>query len=65
LRQIKKIAQDNIYIVQKFAYVQRVIVISLFLGKNTRCGSTNFLSQTTHQNPKFETMVFISHKEDS
>jgi len=38
----KTITQDNIYVVCQFVYVYRVAKISLFSGKNTRCGSTIF-----------------------
>ena len=34
--------QDSIYMVWQFAYIHEVVGISLFLGKNTRCGSTIF-----------------------
>ena len=39
-------AQDNIYVIRQFAYVYRVVEISLFSRKNTKCGSlVFFLSQ--------------------
>ena len=41
--------QDSIYVVRQFAYVHEVTGISLFSGKNTKCGSTVFLSQKRHQ----------------
>ena len=34
--------QDSIYVVRQFAYVHRVVGISLFLGKNTGCGNIVF-----------------------
>ena len=37
--------QDSIYVVWQFAYVHGVIGISLFLGKNTECGSKILLSK--------------------
>ena len=38
----KTIIQNNIYVVQQFAYVYKVVVILLFIGKNIRCGSIVF-----------------------
>ena len=43
----KKFIQDNIYVIQQFTYVYGVTEISLFLRKNTRCGSTVFSLKTT------------------
>ena len=36
----KIIIQNNIYVAQQFAYVHRVVMISLFTRKITKCGST-------------------------
>ena len=36
--------QDNIYVVQQFAYVHKVARISLLLGKNTKMRLQYFLS---------------------
>ena len=38
----KTITQNNIYVVWQFAYVYRVVGISIFSGKNTICNSTVF-----------------------
>ena len=38
----KTITQDNIYVVLQFAYVHRVVRISLYSKKNTRYVSTVF-----------------------
>ena len=43
----KKFIQDNIYVIRQFTYVYGVTEISLFLRKNTRCGSTVFSLKTT------------------
>ena len=39
--------QDSVYVIRQFAYVYGVAGISLFLGKNTECGSTVFSLKTT------------------
>ena len=47
----KKITQNNIYTVWQFAYVHKIVGISLFIGKITRCSSTVFISKKpTHEN---------------
>ena len=39
----KTITQDNIYVIQKFTYVHKVVVILLFSRKkNTKCDNTIF-----------------------
>ena len=50
--------QDNIYVVWQFAYIHRVAGISLFLVKNTKCGSMIFLSKKWHQNPNLQNNSF-------
>ena len=53
--------QDSIYVIQHFAYVHGVAKISLFLGKNTECGNTVFLSQKQHKKTLIsKTIFFIS-----
>ena len=42
-------AQDSIYVVRQFAYVQRVAGISLLSKKITMCGYSVFLSQKQQQ----------------
>ena len=42
-------AQENIYVVQQFAYVHRVAEILLLLGKNTKCGYSFLVSQERQQ----------------
>ena len=52
-------AQDNIYVVQQFAYVHGVAVISLLLGKYTKCSSTVFpLSQKQQQQTLITKVTF-------
>ena len=34
--------KDNIYMIRQFAYVHRIVGISLFLWKNTECDNTVF-----------------------
>ena len=50
-------AQDNIYVVQQFAYVYGVAGISLLLGKNTKCKLRHkfFFSHIKHDH--FETLI--------
>ena len=43
-------AQDSIYVVRQFAYVHRVVEISLLSTKITMCGYNVFLSQKQQQN---------------
>ena len=44
-------AQDNIYVIRSFAYVHRIVGISLLSGKNTKCGYSFFtLSQDNNNN---------------
>ena len=50
--------QDSIYVVWQFAYIHGVAGISLFLGKNTECSSTIFLSKKRHQNPNLQSNRF-------
>ena len=52
--------QDSIYMVWQIAYVHRVAGIWLFLGKNTKCGSTVFLSKKKrrHQKPNLQNNSF-------
>ena len=40
----KSHTQDNIYMVQQFAYIHGVARISLLSRKNIKCGNTIFLS---------------------
>ena len=47
--QRKKITQKNIYVVRQFAYINGVVVISLFSGNNTRCGCIVFSLKITNQ----------------
>ena len=42
-------AQENIYVVQQFAYVHRVTEILLLSGKNTKCGYSFSVSQERQQ----------------
>ena len=44
----KKIIQDNIYVVQQFAYVDKVVVIHYFQGKIQDAIAKFFSLQTTH-----------------
>ena len=54
--------QDSIYVVWQFAYIHGIAGISLFSRKNTKCGSTVFLSQKRHQNPNLQNNSFyIQH----
>ena len=54
--------QDSIYVVWQFAYIHGIAGISLFSRKNTKCGSTVFLSQKQHQNPNLQNNSFyIQH----
>ena len=58
--------QDSIYVIQHFVYVHGVVEISLFLGKNTECGNTIFLSQKQHKKTLIsKTIFFISCTQDS
>ena len=41
-------SQYSIYVVRQFAYVHGVARISLFLGKNTECGSTRYYFGSSH-----------------
>ena len=50
--------QDSIYMVWQFAYVHRIAGISLFSGKNTKCGNTFSLSKKRHQNPNLQNNSF-------
>lgn len=34
--------KDNIYMIRQFAYVHKIVGISLFLWKNTECDNTVF-----------------------
>ena len=48
--------------VQQFAYVHEVIVISLFTEKNTRCSSAGLLSQNNTPSPNLNPWYFyIAH----
>ena len=50
--------QDSIYVVWQLAYVHGVVGFSLFLRKNTECGSTIFLSKKLYQNPNLQNKNF-------
>ena len=56
----KAITQDNIYVVQQFVHVHRVVVNSLFAGKNPSCNSIVFLSQNNTSNPNLKQRFFYS-----
>ena len=45
---IHEIIQDNIYVVQQFAYVDKVVVIHYFQGKIQDAIAKFFSLQTTH-----------------
>ena len=50
-------AKDNIYVVQQFAYVNKVAGISLLSGKSTKVRLQDFLlSQKTRQQP-YKTLI--------
>ena len=52
--------------VRQFAYVYKVAEISLLSGKNTKSGSTNFLSLKNQQQETLITKIafFISYAQD-
>ena len=60
--------QDSIYVVRQFAYVHRVVGISLLSKKITMCGYSVFLSQKQQQDKTLITKkktAFIFRAQDS
>ena len=66
-KKAKNFSQDNIYTVQQFVYVHGIVGISLLSGKNTKCGSTIFLSLKNYIQKTLitKTTVSISYAQDS
>ena len=46
----------------QFTYIQKVAVILLFLGKNTRDNKSIFISQNNTTNPNLKEQFYIPHR---